>query len=85
MNNKVVDNQDSPEPCSYILLELDYNSQYLLPMKEGFDLLNILSKSRRVNQTSRTLKIHKEAPTIKVSFYSATDLNIMAIENGLTE
>lgn len=84
MTKKVEDNQDSPQPSSYILLELDYSVQYLFPEKEGIEFLRGLVAARKVeDRYDKPLRIHSKPLTFKITIYTAEQLNVMEVQNGL--
>lgn len=45
---KVISKQGTDAPCSSIVLEFDYNVQYILPIEQGTAILGALAYARRL-------------------------------------
>jgi len=84
MTNKVEDNQNDPEHCSYILLKFGYNNQYILPIEDALAMLRSLAKSRRfVDDYGKPKNIEDKISEVTVGFLSQMDINEIKVQAAL--
>lgn len=81
--NKAKDNQDDLEPCSLILLDLGYNSKYILPIEDGLTIVSMLAKGLQLHTDYDKPKRISRIKEFSVSYMTETDLNIIRIESAL--
>lgn len=82
MNNPK-DNQDDLEPCSLILLDLGYNSKYILPIEDGLTIVTMLAKGLQLHEDYGKPKRLSRVKQFSVEYMTETDLNVIRIESAL--
>jgi len=81
--NKVKTNQMDLEPCSYILLELGYQCQYILPIDHALQIVGILAGAMKLKDDYGSPKRIETANKFTMTYMTKTDINEILIKSGL--